>query len=97
MSDISYKNGHKYQPQQQPVVINNYIESFSFGSKVKIGLAILFVLFVTVYLVYVYVSQIYELRPVYDMVNSYVEHVNEKLRGFYPKFKTRDYNVFVEI
>jgi uncharacterized membrane protein YukC len=77
-----------------PVVINNYIDSFSFASKVKIGLAILFILFISVYLVYVYVSQMQELNPVYDMVSNYVEHVNDKLRDFYPKFKTTDYSVF---
>jgi hypothetical protein len=83
-------------PPQQPVVINNYIETFSFASKIKIGLALLFVLFISAYLVYVYVSQMYELNPVKEMVVNYVDHVKEKLRDFYPKFKTTNYNVFVQ-
>lgn len=92
MSDIS---NHHSKKSSVPVVINNYIESISFASKVKIGLAILFILFISGYLVYVYISQMQELKPVYDMVSNYVDHVKEKLRGFYPKFKTTDYNVFV--
>ena len=90
MSNISDKK------DSGKVIINNYIESISFASKIKIGLAILFIVFISCYLVYVYISQVQELNPVYDMVSNYVEHVTEKLKGFYPKFKTTEYNVFSE-